>query len=96
MGGDLDTLNGDVTSLKAGDIQAVQNDLSNVSNDLSTLRGLGTSPHTDSSAAVAAGNKTLSNAANAISWATGQGNTINGGAQQLATTAQNYAKSHCG
>lgn len=28
--------------------------------------------------------------------ATGQGNTINGEAQQLATTVQNYANSHCG
>jgi hypothetical protein len=25
-----------------------------------------------------------------------QGNTINGEAQQLATTVQKYAKSHCG
>jgi hypothetical protein len=46
-------------------------------------------PGTDSSGAVAAGNQALTTAANAISWAQGQGNTINGEAQQLATTAQN-------
>ena len=53
-------------------------------------------PGTDSSSAVAAGNQALANAANAISWAQGQGKIIDGEAQQLAATAQNYANSHCG
>ena len=96
VGGDLDTLNGDITDLQAGDIQSAKNDLASVNTDLGTLRSLGATPDTDSSAAVAAGKKALRDAANAISWAQGQGNTINGEAQQLATTAQNYATSHCG
>jgi hypothetical protein len=96
VGGDLDSLNGDVTDLQAGDIKSVQTDLSNVASDLSTLQGLGAAPGTPSSAAVAAGKKALTSAANAISWANGQGQKINAEAQALATTAQNYASSHCG
>jgi hypothetical protein len=67
-----------------------------VASDLSTLRDLGAPPGTTSSAAVAAGNKALTSAANAISWANGQGQKINAEAQALATTAQNYASSQCG
>jgi hypothetical protein len=96
VGGDLDDLNGDVTDLQDGDIKSVQTDLSNVASDLSTLRGLGAPPGTPSSAAVAAGNKALTSAANAISWANGQGQKMNAEAQALATTAQNYASSQCG
>jgi hypothetical protein len=50
----------------------------------------------DSSAALAAGNKALTNSANAISWADGQGSAISSKAQQLSTTASNYATAHCG
>jgi hypothetical protein len=96
VGGDLDDLNGDVTDLQSGGISSVQTDLSNVASDLSTIQGLGVTPGTPSSAAVAAGNKALTSAANAISWANGQGQKIDGEAQALATTAQNYASSHCG
>jgi hypothetical protein len=92
---DLGTLNYDVTSLQDGAIQTVRNDLSKVSNDISTIQNLGATPGTDSSSAVAAGNKALTSAANAIFWADGQGKTINGEAQALATTAQSYASSHC-
>jgi conjugal transfer/entry exclusion protein len=67
-----------------------------IQSDLGTLQNLGAAPGTDSSSAVAAGNKALSNAAGAISWANQQGNAINNQAQQLATTATNYANSHCG
>lgn len=91
---DLGTLNYDVTSLRNRDIQAVKYDLSNVSLDLSGLQNLGMTPDTDSSSAVAAGNRALTSAANAISWADGQGSTINNEAKQLATTAQNYASAH--
>ena len=70
-----------------GDIKCFQTDLSNVTSDLSTLRDLGAPPGTTSSAAVAAGNKALTSAANAISWANGQGQKINAEAQALATTA---------
>jgi hypothetical protein len=96
VGGDLDTLNGSITDLQAGGIQSVKNDLASVNTDLGVLRSLGASPDTESAAAIAAGNKALKDAANAISWAQGQGNTIYGEAQQLATSAQNYASSHCG
>jgi hypothetical protein len=93
---DLGTLNYDVTSLQDGGIQTVRDDLSKVSSDISTIQNLGATPATNSSPAVAAGNKALTSAASAISWADGQGKTINGEAQALATTAQNYASSHCG
>jgi hypothetical protein len=93
---DLNSLNYDVNSLNSGDIQTVQTDLSKVNTDLSRLQNLGPSPNTDSSAALAAGNKALTNSANAISWADGQGSTINSEAQQLSTTASNYATAHCG
>jgi hypothetical protein len=96
VGGDLDSLNGDIETLQSGDIQSIKNDLANVANGLKTLKGLGAPPGTDSSSAVAAGNQALANAASAISWAQGQGKIIDGEAQQLATTAQNYANSHCG
>ena len=96
VGGDLDSLDGDIQTLQSGDIQSIKNDLANVANGLKTLKGLGAPPGTDSSSAVAAGNQALANAANAISWAQGQGKIIDGEAQQLATTAQNYANSHCG
>jgi hypothetical protein len=93
---DLGTLNYDITSLQDGGIQTVRNDLSKVSNEISTIQNLGAIPGTDSSSAVAAGNKALTSATNSISWADGQSKTINGEAQALATTAQNYASSHCG
>jgi hypothetical protein len=96
VGADLDDLNADVTDLQDGGISSVQTDLSNVASDLSTLQGLGAAPGTPSSAAVAAGHKALTSAASAISWANGQGQKINTEAQALATTAQNYASSHCG
>ena len=96
VGGDLDSLNAAVNSLQVADISSVQTDLSNVASDLSTLQGLGAAPGTPSSALVAAGHKALTSAANAISWANGQGQKINGEAQALATTAQKYASSHCG
>jgi hypothetical protein len=96
VGGDLDDLNGDVTDLQDGDIDSVQTDLSKVASDLSTLQGLGATPGAPSSAAVTGGNKALTSAANAVSWANGQGASINSAAQALATTAQNYANSQCG
>jgi hypothetical protein len=96
VGGDLGSLNGDVQTLQSGGIQSVKTDISNIQKDLSTLQGLGAPPGTDSSAAVVAGNQALKSAANAISWANQQGNSINSQAQQLASTAQAYASSHCG
>jgi hypothetical protein len=40
---------------------------------------------------VVGGRQALTNAANAVSWAQGQANTINNEAQVLAATAQNWA-----
>jgi hypothetical protein len=94
VGGDLDTLNGDIEDLQAGDIQSVQSDLSNVKTDLSILQGLGATPAVSSATGIADGSQALTNAANAISWAQGQGKTINSEAQALATTAQNWANQH--
>lgn len=94
VGADLGSLQADVSSLQVGDIQSVQTDLSNVKADLSTLQGLGVTPAVSSATAIADGNQALTNAANAISWAQGQGKTINSEAQALATTAQSWANQH--
>jgi hypothetical protein len=94
VGTDLATLQTDVTGLQDNGISSVKTDLSSVQGDLSTLQGLGANPLTDSSKAVAAGNKALTDSANAISWANGQGDQINDQAQQLANTAQSYANAH--
>jgi hypothetical protein len=94
VGGDLDTLNGDINTLQSGGIQSVQTDLSDVQTDLSNLQSLGVAPAMSSATASASGKQALTNAANAISWAQGQAKTINGEAQALATTAQNWANQH--
>jgi len=94
VGGDLNTLNGDIENLQAGGIQSVQSDLSSVNSDLSTLKDLGVTPGADSAPVVAAANQAVTNAWAAISWAQGQGQTINGDAQALVTTAQNWASEH--
>jgi hypothetical protein len=94
VSGDQGTLQGDITTLQSNGIAAVKTDLTNVQNDLSALQNLGATPSTGTSSAIATGNKALTSAANAISWATGQGNTINNEAQQLSNTATNYANQH--
>ena len=91
---DLSSLQADVQSLQDNGIAGIQADVSAVNGDLSTLRGLGASPATDASGALAAGAKAISNANAAITWANGQGNTIDGNAQQLSTTASNYESQH--
>jgi hypothetical protein len=75
----------------AGDAPAI---VRTVQSDLGTLQGLGATPETDSAAAIAAGDKALKSAANAIAWANQTGNGIDNQAQQLATTAQNWANQH--
>jgi chemotaxis protein histidine kinase CheA len=94
VGGDLGTLNADIQTLQAGDVAAVKTDIANVSNDLASLQNLGHRPALNASAAIAAGNQALKNASAAIAWAQGQGQQIDGQAQQLATTAQNWASQH--
>jgi hypothetical protein len=94
VGGDQSSLNGAINYLKQNGMATVQSDLTAVQGDLSTLRGLNVTPSTDSSGAVAAGNKALADANAAISYATSQGNQIVAEANSLATTAQNYANSH--
>lgn len=96
VGGDLDSLQGDISYLQGSGVAAVKNDRSAVQGDLSTLANQGASPAIGSSGAVAAGNKALKDAADAIAWATQQGNAINKQAQQLASAAQSYASAHCG
>jgi hypothetical protein len=94
VGADLGALQADVTALQNSGVASVKTDLANIQSDLATLQNYGTAPATDSSAAVPAGNKALTDASNAISWANGQGNSINGEAQQLANTANSYSSSH--
>jgi len=103
VGGDADDVVGDLIDLQASvsylrsqKVQAVMTDLVAVQDEVGTLQGLGAAPGTDYSSTVAAGNQSLKNAANAIAWASQQGNAINAEARSLATTAQNYASSHCG
>jgi hypothetical protein len=55
---------------------------------------LGATPSTDPSGAIAAGNKALADAQNAINWATSQGNQIVEEANSLSNMAQSYANSH--
>ena len=77
-----------------GPVQSVQTDLSNVRSDLGTLSGLGATPDTNASPAIATGNQALKSAANAIIWANQNGNAIDGQAHALATTADSFANSH--
>jgi hypothetical protein len=90
----IGTLQTDIQSLQSGDIQSVQTDLSHVQTDLSTLSGLGATPDTNASPAIATGNQALKSAANAIIWANQNGNSIDSQAHALATTADSFANSH--
>jgi len=97
VGGDLSALNGAVTYLQQNEVAAVTGDLTAVQNDLGLLASLDAQPAVSTSAAQSAGKQALASAASAISWAQGQGNTINGEAQALSTTAANYASNEgCG
>jgi hypothetical protein len=89
VGADQGSLNADESSIQI-DISGLQSDIKAVQNDVAQLSSDGAYPAQDPSGALAAGSKAISNANAAIQWATGQGNTVNGEAQQLATTAQNY------
>jgi hypothetical protein len=95
---DLSALQSDIQSLQTssgGDgIAGVQADIAAVNSDLSTLKNLGVTPAVDASGALTAGNKAVSNANAAVTWATGQGKTIDGEADQLATTAQTWETQH--
>jgi hypothetical protein len=90
VGGDMSALQGDEESLK-NEVSSVNGDLTAVQKDLSTIQGYGASPQTSTSSAVAAGNKTLSDTASAISYATGQGNQYVSEANSLAQTAADWA-----
>jgi hypothetical protein len=94
VGTDYDGLQGDVNSLQNGKVAAVNDDLSAVQKDLTSLHNLGATPDVSTSASSAAGGKALTSAASAITWADGQGSSINNQAQALATTAENYANNH--
>jgi len=88
VGGDLDTLNGDVSSLQANNVSS---DLSAVQSDVATITNLGGVPNPDPSAAIKAGKKALKNLAAAIAWATSKGNSLNSQAQQISNRAQSAA-----
>jgi hypothetical protein len=77
-------------------INQVKHDIAAVNGDVSTLQGLGATPGTDPSGALAAGNKALSDAASAITTSQNEGNAIDGQAHQLMIAADNYDTSHCG
>ena len=98
--GDYNALKSNISALQSGpgnsSIAQVKQNLAAVQSVVSQLQALGTATSPDPSSAIAAGNQALRNAANAISWAQGQGNMIDGQAQQLASTAQGYASSRCG
>lgn len=94
VSGDESALQGDEGSLKNDGIASVTTDLANVQKDVAAIQGFGASPRTATSSAVTAGNKALSDAASAISYATGQGNTYISEANQLTQTAANWASNH--
>jgi hypothetical protein len=89
---DQSSMQTDIQSLQGSSgIAGIQSDMSAVNSDVSTLRNLGASPSPDPSAALAAGQKAISNANAAIQWANSQASSIDSQARQLATTAQNWA-----
>jgi hypothetical protein len=94
VGGYDNSLQGGVSSLQDGGISTVKGDLTAAANDLSALKGLGASPQTPTSSAVAAGNNALTDAASAISYATSQGNQYVSEANSLAHTAADWASNH--
>ena len=90
--GDLGNLQGDVSNLQA-EVSTVRQDLSTVQADVQAIQSLGGSVSPDPSAAIKAGNKTLSDTKKAIAWANGQGNGLDGQAHQIASQADAYANS---
>ena len=94
IGGDQSALQADIGSLQSNGMAAVKTDISAIGSDVSAIRNLGATPSADPSGAIAAGNKALADARNAINWASNQGNQIVREANSLSNTAQSYANSH--
>ena len=94
IGGDQSALQADIGSLQSNGMASVKTDISAISSDVSALRNLGATPSANPSGAIAAGNKALTDAQNAINWATNQGDQIVRDANSLSNTAQSYANSH--
>ncbi len=92
---DLSSTQTDVQQIQ-GEISSTKGDMSVVRSDMSTLKKLGATPATDPAGAFAVDNKALSDVGNAVAQTSQQANMIDRQADQLATMAQNYAKSHCG
>lgn len=82
---DQDTLQGDIDSLQDN---TVSQDLTAVQSDANTVTNLGGTPDPDPSAAIAAGNKALSDLSAAIASETSTSSSIVSQAQQLASEAQ--------
>jgi hypothetical protein len=55
---------------------SVRTDISTISSDVPAIRNLGATPSADPSSAIDAGNKALTDAQNAINWATNRGTQI--------------------
>ena len=89
--GDLSIVQGDISSLQSGAMQAIQSDIGAVRSDVATIQSLGSTPSPDPSAPIALGNKTLSDSQAAITWATTNGNALDGQAHQIASQADSFA-----
>ena len=94
IAGDRSALQADIGSLQSNGMTSVKTDISTIRSDVSAIRNLGATPSVDPSGAIAAGNKALTDAQNAINWATGQGKRIVTEANSLSNTAQSFANSH--
>ena len=92
VNGDLGTVQRRVSVLKAN---SVPGDLTAVRNDVRTLQNLGAAPGAGPSAAIAAGQQSLSNLVGAISWAQQEGQALNHQAQQIAAQESRLPNSGC-
>jgi hypothetical protein len=87
---DLQSLQDTGTTSGGASIGGLEVDVATVNSDVSSLNALGATPAQDPSSALATAKTDLGNANAAVTWATQQGNTIDGEADQLATTAENF------
>jgi len=89
---DLGTVQRRISVLKAN---SVPDDLTAVRSDVRTLQNLGVATRTGPSAAIAAGQQSLSNLVGAVSWAQQEGQALNHQAQQIAAQESHRPNSGC-
>lgn len=82
------------SGLQTSNVAAVSNDLSDVRDDLTALKLLGVTPQVTTSSQVAAGNKVLDSANDAINAAYAKSASVNKRAQRLLVSARDWAKKH--